>query len=674
MRLTLLLSVLALFAAQAAAQVFDPVEFYGAAHFKAGESGAGALSATLKGRDLPPWLDLTSSGDGRANTRFLATDTGLLLQPNREHMSCESALDLGASRATLRINITELGKGARLSWHLRGLPHDDATPAEYLAELHFPKEGAAVLRLRVRGQQRFLEMPGASCELPGLELPQVLTVSFDGAELSAALAGKTVKGRAALPAGARLGVAASDGRARISDLAAEIAAFSPAWAQDAAVRMEARKALLRLREYAAMGLLSGVAAAAHPQQEACLAACSEAQRKAREQAIALAPSSRAARLRELAEQLPASSLAQHEAGVAALLAGHLNSALELLQRAHEAHGCALTDLALAECLRRLGRTNDADAALARARTRMTPQLQPECALLGARLQAAQGDLAGARAALAAAQQSYPRHQQLAAFADSARALCEGDALPASPEPGPLGLTVLSDLEPDALKTLLDALRPYLDKFELWLPQLKGRKLEGVLALFSGPVDYLNTALLAAGDNVDNVAGMYLQAGIGALPTVLACRAFGEDELLRTLVHELWHLCFAAAGKGATAPRWLNEGMAVYLSAGVLVQNTLHFDRLPAEFAAMQGELSRALTPEVLARAQAAGAAEFYLPADVRENYAAAWALVWYHATSDSGANELRKLLAGDAAAAERVRGGAAALAPKLDKSVGALVK
>jgi hypothetical protein len=211
--------------------------------------------------------------------------------------------------------------------------------------------------------------------------------------------------------------------------------------------------------------------------------------------------------------------------------------------------------------------------------------------------------------------------------------------------GPFGLTLLSDLPVDTLRTIIGRLKPYLEKIRLWLPDLAD-ELTGTIAVYAGPTDYLRAALLVAGDNLDNVAGMYLPSGIGGEASVIACRAFGEDELVRTLVHELWHLAYAATRSDAP-PAWLNEGMAVYLSAGVLDGGVMAYDRLPTEFAEIQEKLASTLTPENAARAEGADLAEFYRPGQVRLNYAVSWALVWYHAGSERGAGLLRRWIAGE---------------------------
>src|SRR5690606_21584231 len=140
-------------------------------------------------------------------------------------------------------------------------------------------------------------------------------------------------------------------------------------------------------------------------------------------------------------------------------------------------------------------------------------------------------------------------------------------------------------------------------------------------------------------------------------------------LVRTLVHELWHLALSASG--AVVPRWPDEGMAVMLSAGRVEGEGLVFDRLPAEFA------SDVIT-DVAAGAQrgrhavTAHPSEFYEAARSGENYAAAWAIVWYHARNESGRDQLRQALGGDAKALETLVGDVEALLPPLTAALKAL--
>ena len=274
---------------------------------------------------------------------------------------------------------------------------------------------------------------------------------------------------------------------------------------------------------------------------------------------------------------------------------------------------------------------------------------------------------------------YPDHHQLQAFADSASVLYDPDMLQQSGVSGPLGLTLLTDLSPAQFVPVLEKLKPYIEKFRLWLPNLAD-KLEGRIAIFSGPVAYLRAALLVAGDNLDNVAGMYLSHGIKGDATVMACRAFGEDELLRTIVHELWHLALASTGAERAVPRWLNEGMAVFLSAGRVESGVMRYDTLPSEFEgflnappevaelpANKGIEAVAVSPggdlvliaEVIgdpvrgqalwgvAAAIAGGSVAVFAPGVLRENYASAWAVALYFATENATVQQLRAMLTGD---------------------------
>src|SRR5690606_38050179 len=98
---------------------------------------------------------------------------------------------------------------------------------------------------------------------------------------------------------------------------------------------------------------------------------------------------------------------------------------------------------------------------------------------------------------------------------------------------------------------------------------------------------------------------------------------------------------------------------------------LVFDRIPAEFA------SDVIT-EIAADAQrvrhavTAHPSEIYEAARSRENYAAAWAIVWYHARNESGRDQLRQALGGDAKALEGMAGDVEALLPPLAAALKAL--
>lgn len=616
------------------AQPFDATEFFG----QAWDAESRTLALPLREARLPSFIDLGTSGTLPASSRVTPSAAGIVATPERDG-TIEFAIDLGADRAGAQIHVAELDQGGTLAWRLRSLGDE---PAQYLAELTRSAAGFS-LSLRVRNGARFMQVPGARVSEIKADLPQTLSLHFDAEGVAAKFAGRDVRAGAALPDGATLSLAVSDQRARIHTLRLE-ATLADAWVNDAAMRLHARKALVRLREFATAGLLSGVAAALHPNADELLAGYSEAQHDQRATARKAAPEAQAAMLAALADELPGNALANHEAGVAALLAGKTLAARRLLARAEQLDPQALTQLALTEALRRAGEQAAAEGALARAKKDIPKTLAPEAALIQARLLAGRGGLAEAYRVLAGASRRHPGHAQLEAFADSARMLTQPPSLRASGLTGPLGLQLASDMPDDVLKPVMERLTPYVQAMRDWLPGLP-EKLDGRVVIYAGPVEYLSTALLVAGDQLDNVAGMYIAEGMEGKPTVLACRAFGEDELTRTLVHELWHLCLRAAG-GAELPRWLDEGMAVYLSAGRVEGSRLVFDRVPTEFAEPAGLLQRGVEAEQLSRAMQAQPAEFYQAADTRLNYASAWALAWYHATDPVRREAIRKALQG----------------------------
>ncbi len=639
-------AVLALLALPAlGAQVFSADEFFGHGMFVVkdkAEPRRGSLLLPLSGEPLPAFVDLSRSGDGRVADCHRLTETGMLMTPG-ERESFEARVDAGFSSAEIGLKLVELDRGATLAVQIAG--RDDG--GRYLAEFTHQADGSVRLRLRAFNRGRFTEMPGTVCTASSLEPPLHLSLKFDAEGIEVSVAGLKATAKVKLPAGATCGVAVSDGRARISRLVLA-GTLEPGWMREAAARLQARKALERLREYATLGLMHGIARAEHPGAKADLTRYDEAAAAARK--AALENTSHVARrdgLLRLAEKLPDVALARHDAGLACLLAGDPARAREQLEAADKLAPAPVTRLALAEALRRLRQFSQAEQTLAAARRGLPADLEPDHELLRGRLAAARGDIRLADAVLSAAARRWPQNDQLAAFAESAAELTSPRGLTALKAEGPLGLAVLSDLPEASSQALNLRLKPYIAQMRIWRPGV-AEKLKGAVVLYSEPDAYLRAALLLAADNLDNVAGMFVPAALEGLPTVIACRAFGEDELLRTLVHELWHLCYAASGVRGDLPAWLNEGMAVFLSAGMADKDgVLAFDHLPAEFEGMQADLKRMLADETRVLAMlAAGRDSFYLPENLRMNYAAAWALARRLALGGiASAETLRKLLA-----------------------------
>src|SRR5690606_3413939 len=112
-------------------------------------------------------------------------------------------------------------------------------------------------------------------------------------------------------------------------------------------------------------------------------------------------------------------------------------------------------------------------------------------------------------------------------------------------------------------------------------------------------------------------------------------------------HGLWHMALAAAGRSESLPRWLNEGMAVFLSAGRIEQGVMVYDELPSEFMAFGDAPLEGLNLERVQAALAARPHEFYVPGEVRGNYLAAWAVVWFLASRAESLQTVRNLLKGE---------------------------
>jgi hypothetical protein len=370
-----------------------------------------------------------------------------------------------------------------------------------------------------------------------------------------------------------------------------------------------------------------------PGAEADLSAWSESDRRERDRARALAdPVPRSAALRALAEKRRDSKLALHEAMIALLLAGDPQGSLDLAANIRVEDLPDLTRLARAEALRRTGALAEADAELTRLSSRVQ-EAPVTLALVAARLQASRGDFARALSVLEAALKVHSDDDALQAFADSARELIEPTAI-AEVEGlqkfAPLGLRVLSDLPEGLLRTLFLRLGPYVREIGRWLPALR-QPLDGVLAIHGAPASYLRAALLPAGESLDNVAGMFVRAGMGGKPTILACRAWGEDELVRNLAHELWHL--ALASTGVQVPAWLDEGMAVHISSGTPESNRLLFDQRPVEFEAVS-DVPGLLRRERLDQVLGASRARFHAQPAVSANYFAGWAMTRWLVDND----------------------------------------
>ena len=647
-------------AAVLTAQEFDPFDYYdGAFRIDPNRKHSGVLDDTLTDKQ-PHWIEFSGSGEDLAKDRFMLTESGLSFRPNRDHGTCEAVIDVGLSNGTLEVEINEMARGSAVAWHLRDLGSETA----WLIELTHKEDGTYELRIRKKSGRRYSVVPDSTQKINQLALPAKFIAYVSNSKLTGEVAGTKTEHADEPANGVSAGLAVTDETARLINLSLDITLHEN-WIVDAHDRLRARHALSRLREFATVGLLSGIAEQRHPEIETALEAFSEEDRAARNQAMGADIYERAGILVKLANAHPKLPAAQHEAGVAALIAGDVAAAKVLLTNADKLKASNITSLALAEANRRAGDIEAAENALREADAGLPDALRADYALIDGRLRAERGDIQGAHQVLSKASRDHADHQQLQAFADSAAVLYDPAMLQQSSVPGPLGLTLLTDLSPAQFVPVLNKLKPYIEKFRVWLPELAD-ELDGRIAIFSGPVSYLRAGLLVAGDNLDNVAGMYLSHGIKGGPTVMACRAFGEDELLRTLVHELWHLALASTGAEDAVPRWLNEGMAVFLSAGRVQDGIMRYDTLPSEF---EGFLKAPPTAEQGEAAINAVASEFYVPAALRENYASAWAVAMFIATSNNSIPRLRAMLAGDVRALAGVQAGLKMMWPQVSAAV-----
>jgi tetratricopeptide (TPR) repeat protein len=630
LRIALFCIVCLLSAHLPAEQEFDAAEWFGDAlldYSRDDHANSVRLALPLGGEPLPRFAEIATSTGTRDYD--LEAD-GLTLKPGAK-ATAALQFDMGVASGTFSVRVVELAPGAILAWRVNG-------NSNLLAELLL-NDDDAVLRLRVAGRQRYVQIPGA---LEGGSWPEdaMFSVRVRAKSLTATFGELKVHAEANFADGAEVALAASDATARVHDIRAS-AALSGSWLRDAQSRQAARRALARLTNFATAGVLAGVVSTGFAGAEAALEDYSPEQRRERATGTPEA-------LLAVANALPDSALAQHEAGVALLLSGRALDASTYLERALQLETQAATQVALAEAARRTYEHGRARALLADL-PELDEALRADMALVRARMLADDGDLAGAARLLERATVALPGHEQLEAFLESARALTSAMQLRNAGIEAPFGLRLLTDVHAERLQPVLAQLAPYEAAIRSWLPGLP-ETLAGTIAVYESPVTYLNAGLLVAGDHLDNVAGMFLPKGMYGGPTVLACRAFGQDELLRTLVHELWHLALNSTGHAHKVPRWLDEGMAVYLSAGRVKDGELLFDRIPREVADVQGLHEAAVTPEVLARAVESNPVEFYQTGHVRANYAAAWAVVWYLGQSAEHADWLRRAVAADAEA------------------------
>jgi tetratricopeptide (TPR) repeat protein len=631
---------------------FDAAEWFGdalAEHSLEDSTTSVRLRLPLNGEPLPRFAEMAASTGNRDYT--LGPD-GLAFKPDSGRTAA-LLLDAGVASGTLSVRVAELEPGTLLAWRVTG-------KSSLLAEL-LVQDTEAVLRLRIAGRDRYMQVPGAVRRGPWPE-DAVFAVQIRAGSLKATFGELEVSTDADLGRGADVALAATDGPARVQDLRASAALAAP-WLEDASTRQAARRALVRLTDFATAGVLAGVTGTGYPGRDAALEDYTSEQLVTRAEGTPEA-------LTELARDLPESALAQHEAGLALLLSGYVLDAYRFLDAAHRLQPRDVTVVALAEAARRTNRHSRARALLAEL-DEPDPALRADVAIVRARILADDGDLPGAARLLEDAASAMPGLEELEAFRDSARSLTSDVPLRGAGLAAPFGLRLLTDVPAERLQPVLARLAPYEAAIRSWLPDLP-ETLAGTIAVYESPVTYLNSGLIVAGDHLDNVAGMFLPTGLFGGPTVLACRAFGTDELLRTLVHELWHLALNSTGKAGDVPRWLDEGMAVYLSAGRLVDGELVFDRIPHEVADFQDLLEAALKPEGIGRAVDSDPLAFYQTGHVRANYAAAWAVVWYLAQSAEHAAVLRRAVAADADALKTLVPEHEVLAERLAEALPAL--
>ena len=628
-------SLLVLLSASAlAAQEFDPREYFGPSEVAVDKkSGFTKVTDTLANSELPSWLRVSVSGVGLAAKRFNLSDSGLELTPDKDSRTIETTLNAEIISGLFTIEVTEMAVKASVAWHIR------TEKAEYLVEVKRTKVDEGRLRVIVFNGWRFMVMRGTNIYMKSFILPFTLKASISGKKLDVELnSTDTIKCSTKLEGQSyRAGLAVSDSRVRVKDLRLE-GVFSTEWKALAAAQMFAERALANLRMYALEGATRGLFKATHPKYSGQWQGLSKQKRAAWKQATAKNDFSK---LVELAEK--ASGLL-FEIGKLAVVAEEYETAASNFEASFEHSKFVQAKLAALELRHTAGEETETIRAVIAARIHLTAGDQQEKAefdLMLARYRVANGEGLSVAAPLIKWAESKNARPALQAFARSAQELMQ-PSIPLLETTGPFGVSILTDMPQAELDALLETLKPIIREIKNWTGEDNSDCSGGYLAIYTDPVQYLTAALLPAGNNLDHAAGMFMKRGINNSRTILACASFGRDELYRTLSHELWHMVVSKQD----IPRWLDEGMAMCLSTAVDEGGLVRFATMPTELDEIQRKQVFNLTVKDVEMALHADGQKFY-GAEVRKNYATAWAWVRHLSQSSTGRKMLREAARGE---------------------------
>ncbi|MDC1141792.1 hypothetical protein OAU50_01765 [Planctomycetota bacterium] len=625
-----------LFSCSVSAQSFDPAEYFDPSDVsKNADTGLVEVREALTGEKLPSWVRVSVSGPGLAGKRFDVDSPGLVFKPDKTSGTVEAGLSVKITDGSFSVQVVELAVKASVAWHV----HTDSN--EYLIELKHTKPDEGRFTVRVFTGRRFMVVGVCDQTLSTFALPMTLSIDVAAKSLSAKLKmpAQTIAQTAPIEGKTfQAGLAVSDSRAKVKDLVVA-GIFDADWQSEAASQMFAERALADLSQYARNGATRGLFAATHPDFDAQWKALSEVQRKHWQTA------SKAADFKTLTELAGKQGGLLYEVGRLAASIGEYPAAVAKFEASFVASKFPIAKLAAIEAAYVTGQEAGAIKVLRAAENtlgKLNAAQQAEFDLMLARYRVAGGDGIGSAAGLAQHAEAENVRPALQAFAASAQELLQ-PSIPLHEVTGPFGVQVLTDLPVAELKALFETLKPIEREIKNWVPEKQADCSTGFLAIYTDPVRYLTAALLPAGRNLDQAAGMFMKRGIGDAPTILACGAFGRDELYRTLSHELWHM---VASKN-DIPRWLDEGMAMCLSTAREDAGTMSFDAMPSELTPAQREQVFAMTIEDVEAALKADAQEFY-GKGVRINYAVAWAWVWWLSESTEGRQQLRAAIQGEA--------------------------
>lgn len=610
---------------------YRPADYLGKKYWKPADTpNQGELSVTFPTAETPSFLDYGTSGSGPIAGNFRQHDAGMDLLPDIVHESCALRINAGFQTVKMSVTLSHLNNGATFGVLLQ------SGDTEYLAELTHTKEDWQI-QWRVRTNYRFALIRDSRKAVTPTADDVQLSVAIEAESLALVVADTTT--RVDLESSGdswRTTFAATSAKATIKCFQMA-GTLSDSWLSHAHDNFQARRIIERLRDYASRGFLPEFLNEELATRETDLSALSDDQRRSFNKASLFdQPMDRATALAQLAEKFETNPTLQYRSGIAYLQSGAAAEALGYLKNATNLSKSTLTTIALAEAYRRVSDASTASSTLKKIDvSERSSAVRNQTSLIHARLLADQGKWKESAKAFTALEQSAPNHPMIHSLSQSVREIAAPNLPEVKEVKAPFGLSVLSDTDNNELHLILESLTPYVRRMKTILPSIP-TSIEGSILIYLAPSDYLRACLMPAGERLDNVSGMFMPHGLNGKPSVIACRAFGRDSLVRTLVHELWHLALNATKHANIVPAWMNEGMAVYLSALRFENGQPIANQLPSEFTHDIDSVTLGHLKSSLSLSQA----EFYSSTTIRQNYLCAWASVWYCMTE----SDLRKLL------------------------------